>query len=709
MRIVLLALALFMISSLKAEDGYDLWLRYHKITNNSLVDQYKKQIGSPVVFGSSPTILIIKNELTKALTGLTGSSYRIVSTANKSASFIAGISSMSMLSSIIKKDELDKIGTEGFIIKAKPEKTIITANTDIGLLYGVFHFIRLIQTHQQISNLNIISTPELDLRILNHWDNLNRTVERGYAGFSIWNWHTLPGYIDKRYIDYARANASIGINGTVLTNVNANATILTKPYLEKVKALADLFRPYGIKVFLTARFSAPIEIGRLKTADPLNDSVQLWWKEKVKEIYWHIPDFGGFLVKANSEGQPGPQDYKRTHADGANMLADAVAPYKGIVMWRAFVYNPESNDRFKQAYEEFKPLDGKFRKNVLVQVKNGPIDFQPREPFSPLFGAMQYTPLMMEFQLTQEYLGQGTHLVYEAPLFKEVLNADTYSKGKGSTVAKVINGSLDNFPMNGMAGVSNIGNDINWCGHPFAQANWYTLGRLSWDLDLSAEQIGDEWIRQTLTTEKKAAAVIKNIMANSREALVNYMTPIGLTHIMYNGHHYGPMPWGNTLNRPDWNPVYYHKADSFGIGFDRTAKGTNALAQYSKEVQEQFNDINKCPDEYLLWFHHAAWDHKMHSGRTLWNELCYKYYTGVDSVRSFIRQWNSLEKFIDQDRFTQVQQLLNIQLNDAIWWRNACLLYFQTFSRMPIPANYEQPDKSLGYYKSIRILFAPGN
>ena len=709
MRIVLLALTLFIISSLKAEDGYDLWLRYQKITNTSLLGQYKKQIAEPVVLGSSQTISIIKAELSKAFKGLTGTSYRVLSSVNTSASFIAGISSSPIISSIGKKEELERIGQEGFIIRSKPGKTFITSNTEIGLLYGVFHFIRLMQTQQPISNLNIISTPELKLRLLNHWDNLNRTVERGYAGFSIWNWHTLPDYIDKRYIDYARANASIGINGTVLTNVNANATILTKPYLEKVKALADLFRPYGIKVFLTARFSAPIEIGRLRTADPLNDTVRLWWKEKAKEIYSFIPDFGGFLVKANSEGQPGPQDYKRNHADGANMLADAVAPYSGIVMWRAFVYNPESNDRFKQAYEEFKPLDGKFRKNVLVQVKNGPIDFQPREPFSPLFGAMPQTPLMMEFQLTQEYLGQGTHLVYEAPLFKEVLNADTHSKGKGSTVAKVINGSLDNFSMSGIAGVSNIGNDINWCGHPFGQANWYTLGRLSWDLDLSAEQIADEWIKQTYTNDKKAVPVVKNIMLNSREALVNYMTPVGLTHIMYNGHHYGPMPWGNTLNRPDWNPVYYHRADSFGIGFNRTSTGTNALAQYAKEVQEQFNDINKCPDEYLLWFHHAAWDHKMHSGRTLWNELCYKYNSGVDSVRSFVKQWNSLENYIDDDRFKQVQQLLSVQLKDAIWWRNACLLYFQTFSKMPIPANYEQPDKSLEYYKSIRILFAPGN
>lgn len=710
MRKALLTILIALPVLMRAEDGYDLWLRYKKISSILLLDQYKKQISAPVVLGSSETIAISKAELSRAFSGLTGIPYKILSSVNKSSTFIAGTATSSnIISSIITKDELSSIGNEGFIIKTRSGKTVITANTDIGVLYGVFHFLRLMQTQQPITNLNIISSPKLRLRLLNHWDNLNRTVERGYAGFSIWDWHKLPDFIDKRYIDYARANASIGINGVSLTNVNANAVILTKSYLEKVKALADVFRSYGIKVYLTARFSSPIETGRLKSADPLNDTVQNWWKQKVKEIYELIPDFGGFLVKANSEGQPGPQDYNRTHADGANMLADAVAPFNGIVIWRAFVYSQTSNDRFKQAYEEFKPLDGKFRKNVLVQVKNGPIDFQPREPHSPLFGAMHHTPLMMEFQLTQEYLGQGTHLVYEAPMFKEVLNADTYSKGKGSTVAKVIDGSLDNFSLNGITGVSNIGNDINWCSHPFAQANWYALGRLSWDYDLSSEQIADEWVTQTFTHDKKAVAVLKNIMLNSHEALVNYMTPVGLTHIMYNGHHYGPMPWGNTLNRPDWNPVYYHKADSIGIGFDRTAKGTNALAQYSIEVQDKFNDINKCPDEYLLWFHHASWDHKMHSGRTLWDELCFKYNTGVDSVRSFTRQWESLKKYIDEERFKHVSQLLNIQLKDAIWWRNACLLYFQTFSKMPIPAQYEKPDKTLEYYQNIRILYAPGN
>ena len=693
-----------------AENGYDLWLRYKKISNNSLLDQYKKQIISPVVLGSSQTIAIIRTELSQAFSALTGIPYKVLSSPGKSGSFIAGsVSSSTIISSIITKEELNTIGDEGFIIKSRPGKTIITANTDIGVLYGVFHFLRLMQTQQIVLNLHIISSPKIKLRILNHWDNLNRTVERGYAGFSIWDWHKLPDFIDKRYTDYARANASIGINSTVLTNVNANASVLTKPYLEKVKALADVFRPYGIKVYLTARFSAPIEIGKLRTADPLNDTVKQWWTQKVKEIYELIPDFGGFLVKANSEGQPGPQDYNRTHADGANMLADAVAPFNGIIMWRAFVYSSTSNDRFKQAYEEFKPLDGKFRKNVLVQVKNGPIDFQPREPFSPLFGAMQQTPLMMEFQLTQEYLGQGTHLVFEAPLFKEALNADTYSKGKGSTVTKVIDGSLNNFSLNGIAGVSNIGNDINWCGHPFAQANWYALGRLCWDYDLASAQIADEWIRQTFTNDPSFVEPVKRIMLKSHEVLVNYMTPLGLTHIMYNGHHYGPMPWGNTLNRPDWNPVYYHRADSIGIGFDRTATGTNALAQYAFEVQNEFKDVNKCPEDYLLWFHHVSWKHRMRSGRTLWDDLCYKYYTAVDSMKAIQQQWNKLAKYIDAERFAHVKQLLNIQVKDAIWWRNACLLYFQTFSKMPIPSQYEKPDKTLEYYQNIRILYAPGN
>jgi alpha-glucuronidase len=414
-------------------------------------------------------------------------------------------------------------------------------------------------------------------------------------------------------------------------------------------------------------------------------------------------------VKANSEGQPGPQTYNRTHADGANMLADALAAHGGIVIWRAFVYsNENADDRFKQAYNEFKPFDGKFKNNVLIQVKNGPIDFQPREPFHPLFGAMPHTPLMMEFQLTQEYLGFSTHLVYLAPLFKECLDADTYEQSKGSTVAKVIDGSLEDHKLTGMAAVANIGSDINWTGHPFAQANWYAFGRLAWDHQLSDAQIADEWIRETFTNTHHVVDTIKNIMLASREITVDYMTPLGLHHIMGYSHHYGPAPWYNSAQRADWNPVYYHKADSLGIGFDRTTTGSNALAQYAPEVRKQFGDMHACDQKYLLWFHHVAWNYKMNSGRSLWDELCYKYYIGADSARWMQQQWNNLKGLIDDERFEQVRMLLATQQKEAVWWRNACVLYFQTFSQMPLPKGFEQPDKTLQYYESLLFPYAPG-
>lgn len=707
----------------KAEDGYRLWLRYDKIDNNILLQQYRNQISSFYFEKSSPTLDAARKEI---LTGLQGLLDKKIIEAKTSSNSSIVISTKSSLVNI----NYDVLGNEGFYISSRKNKIFITANTDIGILYGVFHFLRLLQTHQSISQLSITSVPKIQNRILDHWDNLNRTIERGYAGISIWNWHLLPGYIDQRYIDYARANASIGINGTVLTNVNANALVLTKEYLIKVKALADVLRPYGIKVYLTAKFSAPVEIGGLKTADPLDTSVQSWWKKKADEIYSYIPGFGGFLVKANSEGQPGPQTYNRSHADGANMLADAVAPHNGIVMWRAFVYDVRvqkanenfdsskvdhntqsiaSPDRFRQAYNEFKPFDGKFRKNVLIQVKNGPIDFQPREPFSPLFGAMPQTPLAMEFQLTQEYLGQGTHLVYEAPLFKEVLEADTYSNGKGSTVAKVIDGSLHHYSITAMAGVANIGNERNWTNHPFAQANWYAFGRLAWNHQLTSSQIAGEWIRQIFSNNAMAVHTIEKIMLASREAVVNYMTPLGLHHIMATGHHYGPGPWVDNLGRADWNPVYYHRADAYGIGFDRTSTGSNALAQYQPQVQAQWKDSNTGDEKYLLWFHHAAWNHKMKSGKILWDELCTKYQEGVDTVRWMQQQWNSLKNFIDEERFDQVKMFLKIQEKDAEWWRNACLLYFQTFLKLPIPSNVEKTDHTLDYYKSLRFPYAPGS
>jgi alpha-glucuronidase len=694
----------------KADDGYHLWMRYEKINNTVILNQYKKIISSAAVVGNTATIQKAREELANSLKGLTGATLSIASVPGNAALVAGNASSLKAFSSLISRKDLNKIGQEGFIIFTTNNKIIITANTDIGVLYGVFHFLRLLQTQQPIFSLNIVSAPQIKLRLLNHWDNLNRTVERGYAGSSIWNWHTLPGYIDQRYIDYARANASIGINGTVLTNVNANAVSLTTAYLEKAKALADVFRPYGIKVYLTAKFSAPIEIGGLKTADPLNADVIDWWKKKCDEIYALIPDFGGFLVKANSEGQPGPQDYNRTHADGANMLADAIATHKGIVIWRAFVYSHEvPDDRHKQAFNDFAPLDGKFRSNVMVQVKNGAIDFMPREPFHPLFGAMPKTPLMMEFQVTQEYLGQGTHLVYLAPLFKECLNSDTYSKGKGSTVAKIIDGSLDDHALSGMAGVANIGSDINWTGHPFGQANWYALGRLSWNHELSSEQIADEWLRMSFTNDASFVKDAKKIMLSSREILVDYMNPLGLHHIMATGHHYGPGPWVSNLSRPEWNPVYYHKADSLGIGFNRTSTGSNALSQYKPETAAAWADASTIDEKYLLWFHHVAWNQPMKSGRSLWNELCYKYNMGVDSLRWMQQLWSKQKNKIDDQRFQQVSMLLKIQEQEAVWWRNACLLYFQTFSKMPIPENYEQPDHKLEYYKELKFPYAPGN
>ncbi|MBC6491317.1 alpha-glucuronidase family glycosyl hydrolase [Flavihumibacter stibioxidans] len=709
MKIYSLLLLLLFHSTLKAEDGYRLWLRYDRVTNSRLLESYARQTRSIALTGNTPTMALAEKELLTALSGLTGRKPEITRQQGATTTLL-----IETASAKLSKAELSTLGDEGFIIKTTGtgagQVLVITANTDRGVLYGVFHFLRLLQTQESIASLNIRSVPRMKLRMLNHWDNLDRTVERGYAGFSIWNWHTLPGYIDQRYTDYARANASLGINGTVLTNVNANATVLTPPYLQKVKALADTYRPYGIKVYLTARFSAPVESGQLPTADPLDPRVQLWWKNKISEIYALVPDFGGFLVKANSEGQPGPQDYHRNHAEGANMLADAIAPFKGIVIWRAFVYSAEvSDDRHKQAYNEFVPLDGKFRPNVLVQVKNGAIDFMPREPFHPLFGAMPQTPLLMEFQVTQEYLGQGTHLVYLAPLFKECLDSDTYSKGKGSTVAKVVDGSLQGHALNGMAGVANIGTDINWTGHPFGQANWYALGRLAWDHQLSAAAIAEEWVRMSYTNDPGFVQEITRMMLASRETMVQYMNPIGLHHIMATGHHYGPAPWIADLSRPEWNPVYYHRADSAGIGFDRTSSGSNALGQYHPGAAATWADPDTCPEEYLLWFHHLPWQHRMKSGRSLWNELCHQYNQGVEGVARMQETWEKAGKKTDEQRYRQVKMLLNIQHQEAKWWRDACLLYFQTFSRQPIPAVYGQPEHSLDYYKTLRFPYAPGN
>ena len=698
-----------------AEDGYELWLRYNRITDQETLVRYRANIKGVHLSGDTPTFRVARQELLAGLNGLLGVPIRLETSETSAGAIILGTTETSdYLASLVSQDVLTTIGDEGFIIRTINDRngnhTVILANRDVGVLYGVFHLLRLLQTHSEITALDIVEAPGIQHRLLNHWDNLDRTVERGYAGFSLWDWHRLPDYLNPRYTDYARANASLGINGTVLTNVNANATSLTEPYLIKAAALADVFRPYGIKVYLTARFSAPIELGGLETADPLDPSVANWWAEKATEIYSHIPDFGGFLVKANSEGQPGPQDYGRSHAEGANMLADAVSPHGGIVMWRAFVYsNEEPDDRAKQAFNEFVPLDGTFRDNILIQVKNGPIDFQPREPFHPLFGAMPQTPLMMEFQITKEYLGQGTHLVYLAPMYKEVLKTDTFAKGQGSTVHTVIDGSLHGYRQTGIAGVSNIGTDRNWCGSIFDCANWYAFGRLAWNPALSPEDIADQWIRMTFNNDPVFLFNVKKMMMASWEACINYMTPLGLHHLMGEGHHYGPAPWVSDVPRADWTSVYYHRADSIGIGFDRSQTGTDAVSQYFTPLNETYGSLHLIPEKYMLWFHHVPWGYTMPSGRSLWEELAFRYQSGVDAVREMQSTWASLEGSVDNVRYEQVRAFLAIQEREARWWRDSSLLYFQTFSGKPIPEGVEQPTQTLEYFMQLSFPYAPGH
>ncbi|WP_316836539.1 alpha-glucuronidase family glycosyl hydrolase [Pedobacter nutrimenti] len=674
-----------------AESGYDLWLRYKFIENPVIKQRYLSELKHLVVLNNSATLKAAYQELNIGIHGMLGLNLKRESSVTKGGSLVIGTESA-----------MD-VGTEGYKITSiqihNKNCIRISGNTDVGVLYGVYHFLRLMQTQQDIRNLKLREQPKIKLRVLNHWDNLNGTIERGYAGYTIWDWQRLPGYLDQRYTDYARANASIGINGTVLNNVNASAKSLTREYLIKAAALADVFRPYGIKVYLTARFSAPIEIGGLKTADPLDAAVIKWWRDKADEIYQYIPDFGGFLVKANSEGQPGPQDYKRTHADGANLLADALAPHGGVVMWRAFVYeNIKGEDRSKQAYTEFKKLDGMFKKNVLLQPKNGPIDFQPREPFHPLFGAMPKTQLMMEFQITQEYLGFATHLVYLAPLFKETLTSDTYAAGKGTTVAKIVEGTQEQHQLSGIAGVANIGSDLNWTGHPFAQANWYAFGRLAWNSDQSSASIAIDWLKMTFTLDRSFIAPTLQYMLNSRQNTVKYMMPLGLNHIMNLGTHYGPGPWDKI---PGWNAHDYHQADAIGIGVDRTSMGSNAVSQYFPSVAQRFNDLKTCPSDFLLWFHHVPWNYKMPSGRILWEELVHEYYSGVDSVQKMQRTWDQLSGKIDQERFGQIKQLLAEQEREAAWWRDGSVLYFQSFSKGAIPSGLKPPSKTLKHYQSI--------
>ena len=601
----------------------------------------------------------------------------------------------------LKIDKALNLG-EGYHLYARPAQqgdniqyeATITASNPIGLLYGAYELIRLQNTdayntgsgNQQNFSKAIDETekPQVGLRILNHWDNLDGSIERGYAGKSIFKWEEIKlgkngkgGSISKslhdRLITYARANASLGINGSVLNNVNASPKMMTAEYINKVKVIANILRPYGIRVYLSINFASPMALGYTKTADPLDKKVQQWWKKKAKEIYAAIPDFGGFLVKANSEGQPGPGDYHRTHADGANMLADAVKPYGGIIMWRSFVYgaNHKGEDRVKQAVSEFKGMDGKFRDNVILQSKNGPLDFQPREPYAPIFDNIKQTPQIAELQITQEYLGQSKHLTYLAPMWKEFFDFVNPNK------------------LVGISGVANIGDDANWCGHPFSQANWYAFGRLAWNPSLSAEEIAHEWLVQTYENQdEKFTKPVEMMMMTSREACVNYMMPLGLHHIFKFDHHYGPEPDGFIASYPlEWCPVYYHKADAKGIGFDRSSKGTDAVGQYPEPYRSQYDNIETCPEEYLLWFHHVAWNYKMKSGSTLWQELCMKYNMGVAMVEVYRDFWHTSAKQYmkgHEQEWQHTDSLLNVQLENAKEWRNTCLKYFQTFSKMEI-------------------------
>ena len=635
-----------------SEDGSRLWLRYDTVS-------VRKQIDKGI---DSPVMRLAENELSTFWKG--------------------GKVSLQLMAD----SEYFALGKDGYTINVENGTIVLRSMSETGLLYAAYHLLRLQACGEDCSRLDIKEKPLNDIRILNHWDNPDGTIERGYAGRSLWKWDELPAKVSPRYAEYARANASIGINGTVLNNVNASPEVLSSDNLKKVKTLADIFRPYGIKVYLSVNFATPIKLGGLATADPLNSDVAEWWKQKVHEIYSMIPDFGGFLVKANSEGQPGPCDYHRTHAEGANMLASVLKPYGGIVMWRAFVYSPSDADRAKQAYLEFKPLDGKFLDNVIVQVKNGPIDFQPREPYSPLFGAMPHTQLMVEFQVTQEYLGHSNHLAYLAPMWKEFYSYYSPSNMKAA------------------AGVTNIGDDTNWCGNDLAQSNWYAFGRLAWNPALSSEEIAREWLAQTFTADSRFVRPMTEVMMQSREAVVDYMMPLGLHHIFAWGHHYGPEPWCEIEGaRPDWLPTYYHRADKEGLGFDRTTDGSDAVSQYPDSLAAVFNSIDSCPDEFLLWFHHVPWKHEMKSGRTMWDELCLYYQRGVDAARGFRDTWKDMSPYVDAERHAAVDHRFDIQASDAVWWKDACLEYFRTFSHMKYPAGVEKPRFSLKKLKKVKL------
>ena len=682
------ALAALPFAPAQAEDGYDLWLRYAPLEGEAgeRLAAYDPAITiskDPALQAPGPTVALALEELRDGLTGLLGEP--IISDVGQNVVSLAC-----------------QNGVEGdgrYTIRQAAGGLVIEGPGELSCLYGSHALLRELSRGADPATINIESAPAMPLRLLNHWDNPDGHVERGYSGRSIFDWWRLPGHLDQRMIDYARANASIGINGAVVNNVNASPLFLTDRYLPKLQRLADAWRPYGIRLYISARFSAPRDVGGLKTADPLDPAVRAWWKARADAIYAAIPDFGGFLVKANSEGQPGPQDYGRSHADGANMLAQAIGP-RGTVIWRAFVYSAEDETyRAKQAYDEFVPLDVKFADNVIVQVKNGPIDFQPREPFHPMFGAMPKTKLMLEAQVTKEYLGFSTHLAYLAPMWKEVLAADT---GHGSTVAEVIAPA-------GMAGVANIGSDRNWSGSHLDQANWYAFGRLAWNPSLTSEQIAREWAAQTFSRNGTFLATLVPVMFHSHQAVVDYMTPLGLTHQMDTGHHYGPGPWVCDLARPEWNPCYYHRADKQGIGFDRTASGSNAREQYAPAIAAGWRDPATMDEDYLLWFHHLPWDFRTRTGLTLWEEMVRRYDDGVSWTNDAAATWNGLARFVDAERHREVAEYFAIQAHEAKWWRDASLAYWMSLNGLPLPPGAGAPEHSLEYYRSVTFPEAPGN
>jgi alpha-glucuronidase len=724
----LLAWALFAaVTVARAEEGYRLWLRYAPVQGewlaryragaSELIGAHAPPADPPgAARGLSPALRAARAELLRGLSGMLGETPEAANDVTRDGAIVFGTPRSSPLVKSLPLD-LQRVGSQGYLIRTLTihghRATVIAANTDVGVLYGAFRFLRLLQTRQAIEQLDISARPRIRRRVLDHWDNLNGTVERGYAGGSLWNWQSLPQHLSPRYTDYARACASIGINGAVLNNVNANPFILTPLYLHKVAAIAGALRPYGIRVYLSVPFSAPVTLGKLGSADPLDPKVQAWWSAKIAEIYRDIPDFGGFLMKANSEGQPGPEDYGRTQAQGADLLARALAPHGGIVMWRAFVYSTgaHSEDRARQAYDTFKPLDGRFAGNVLVQVKNGPIDFQPREPFHPLFGAMPHTNLMLELEVTKEYLGQQTSIVYLGPLFQEALRADTWIRGRGSTVARVIDGSLYGERLTAIAGVANIGSDRNWCGSIFNQANWYVFGRLAWNPDLSARWIAEEWVRMTFSNDPRFVTPVVAMMMGSREAAVDYMTPLGLASQMAAGTHFGPGPWvAPAKGMPaDWSSTYYSRGAGGGLGLDPTAPGGAAIAQYSPHVAAQFGSPTLCPEDLLLWFHHLPWDYRLRSGRTVWDSLVLHYDRGVAWVKQARQTWSSLSGYVDPERFRLTADFLAIQERDAEWWRDASIAYFQSISHRPLPAGAKPPPDTLAHYEAFCVPYVEGS